>query len=87
MNLESFYYYAKKETKNFFVIGAGSNLLISENIQNRIFIKLGKNFNKMSLTKDNIIIAGCSIFDKNVSEFACKIVWVVLNFYHAYQDL
>ena len=60
----------KKKLKIFFVIGAGSNLLISENIQNRIFIKLGKNFNKMSLTKDNIIIAGCSILDKNVSEFA-----------------
>ena len=67
--LREFLLYAKKETKNFFVIGAGSNLLISENIQNRIFIKLGKNFNKMSLTKDNIIIAGCSILDKNVSEF------------------
>ena len=70
--LREFLLYAKKETKNFFVIGAGSNLLISENIQNRIFIKLGKNFNKMSLTKDNIIIAGCSILDKNVSEFACQ---------------
>ena len=68
--LREFLLYAKKETKNFFVIGAGSNLLISENIQNRIFIKLGKNFNKMSLTKDNVIIAGCSILDKNVSEFA-----------------
>ena len=70
--LREFILYAKKETENFFVIGAGSNLLISENIQNRIFIKLGKNFNKMSLTKDNVIIAGCSILDKNVSEFACQ---------------
>ena len=47
-------------------------MLISENIQNRIFIKLGKNFNKISLTKDNVIIAGCSILDKNVSNFACE---------------
>ena len=70
--LREFLLYAKKETKNFFIIGAGSNLLISEDIQNRIFIKLGKNFNKMSIAKDNIIIAGCSIFDKNVSEFACE---------------
>ena len=53
-------------------MGAGSNLLISENIQNRIFIKLGKNFNKISLTKDNIVIAGCSNLDKNVSDFACE---------------
>ena len=70
--LRDFLLYAKKENKNIFIIGAGSNLLISENIQNRIFIKLGKNFNKISLTKDNVIIAGCSILDKNVSDFACK---------------
>ena len=70
--LRDFLLYAKKENKNVFIIGAGSNLLISENIQNRIFIKLGKNFNKISLTKDNVIIAGCSILDKNVSDFACK---------------
>tara|TARA_B100000989_G_C19521250_1_gene464268 strand:+ start:315 stop:1223 length:909 start_codon:yes stop_codon:yes gene_type:complete len=70
--LRDFLLCMKKEDKNFFVIGAGSNLLVSENIQKRIFIKLGKSFNKISLTKDNIIIAGCSIIDKNVSDFACN---------------
>ena len=70
--LRDFLLYMKKESQNFFVIGAGSNLLVSENIQKRIFIKLGKNFNKISLNKDNIIIAGCSIIDKNVSDFACN---------------
>ncbi len=60
------------KNSSFFTIGAGSNLLISENIQNHIFIKLGKNFNKISLTKDNIIIAGSSSLDKNVSNFACE---------------
>ena len=68
--LREFLLYLKKQNNNFFILGAGSNLLISDNIQNRIFIKLGKNFNKISLTKDNIIIAGCSILDKNVSNFA-----------------
>ena len=53
-------------------MGAGSNLLISDKTKNRIFIKLGKNFNKISLTKDNVVIAGCSILDKNVSDFACE---------------
>ena len=72
IELRNFLLYLKKENDNFFIIGAGSNLLISENIQNRIFIKLGKNFNKISLTKDNIIIVGCSILDKNVSDFASK---------------
>ena len=70
--LREFLIYIKKKNDNFFIIGAGSNLLISERIQNRIFIKLGKNFNRISLTKDNIVIAGCSILDKNVSDFACK---------------
>ena len=70
--LREFLFYLKKENSSFFIIGAGSNLLISDNVQNRIFIKLGKNFNKMSLNKDNVIIAGCSILDKNVSHFACE---------------
>ena len=70
--LREFLIYIKKKNDNFFIIGAGSNLLISERIQNRIFIKLGKNFNRISLTKDNVVIAGCSILDKNVSDFACK---------------
>ena len=70
--LREFLLYIKKQNNNFFVMGAGSNLLISENIQNRIFIKLGKNFNKISLKKDNIVIAGCSILDKKVSDFACE---------------
>jgi len=70
--LRDFLLYIKNDHNNFFIMGAGSNLLISENIKNRIFIKLGKNFNKISLTKDNVVIAGCSILDKNVSDFACE---------------
>ena len=70
--LRDFLSYIKDHHNSFFLIGAGSNLLISENIKNRIFIKLGKNFNKISLTKDNVVIAGCSILDKNVSDFACE---------------
>ena len=70
--LREFLLRLNNKNSSFFTIGAGSNLLISENIQNRIFIKLGKNFNKISLTKDNVIIAGCSILDKNVSNFACE---------------
>ena len=70
--LREFLLYLKKKNNNLFIIGAGSNLLISDNVQNRIFIKLGKNFNKISLTKNNVVIAGCSILDKNVSNFACE---------------
>ena len=70
--LRDFLLYSNKNKNNFFVLGAGSNLLISENIHDRIFIKLGKNFNKISLKEYNIVIAGCSILDKNVSEFASQ---------------
>jgi len=70
--LREFLLRLNNKNSSFFTIGAGSNLLISENIQNRIFIKLGKNFNKLSLTKDNVIIAGGSILDRKVSDFACE---------------
>ena len=70
--LRNFILKLKENHNNFFILGAGSNLLISDKIQNRIFIKLGKNFNKISLTNENVIIAGCSILDKSVSDFACK---------------
>ena len=70
--LRNFILKLQENHNNFFIMGAGSNLLISDNIQNRIFIKLGKNFNKISLTKENVVIAGCSILDKSVSDFACK---------------
>ena len=70
--LRDFLLNIKKDHNNLFIMGAGSNLLISDNTKDRIFIKLGKNFNKLSLTKDNVVIAGCSILDKNVSDFACE---------------
>ena len=54
------------------VLGAGSNLLISEKLGEKIFIKLGKNFSNISLIDDNKLIAGCSSLDKNVSDFACE---------------
>ena len=55
-----------------YVLGAGSNLLISENLGEKIFIKLGKNFSNISLIDDNKLIAGCSSLDKKVSDFACE---------------
>ena len=70
--LREFLLYLKKKNNNLFIIGAGSNLLISEDIKNYTFIKLGKNFNKISVMKDNIVIAGCSLLDKFVSDFACN---------------
>ena len=53
-----------------FILGAGSNTLISDNLFDGIVIKLGKSFNNISLLNEDIIIAGTSVLDKSLSEFA-----------------
>ncbi len=53
-----------------FVIGAGSNVLITDKLFDGAIIKLGRNFSKLSLLNDTTIIAGSSALDKQVSEFA-----------------
>ena len=55
-----------------FVIGAGSNTLISDNIFDGVVIKLSKNFNRISLLKEDVIISGSAVLDKNLSEFAAE---------------
>ena len=53
-----------------FIIGAGSNTLISDNIFDGVVIKLGKDFNNISCLNDDILIAGSGVLDKSLSEFA-----------------
>ena len=53
-----------------FVIGAGSNTLITDDLYDGIVIKLGKNFNRLSLLEKNIIISGAGVLDKNLSNYA-----------------
>ena len=55
-----------------FVLGAGSNVLFSDNVFRGIIIKLGKNFSNISLLSDNKLVAGSATIDKKLSEFACK---------------
>ena len=55
-----------------FTIGAGSNTLISDNIFDGVVIKLSKNFNRISLLRDDVIISGSAVLDKSLSEFAAK---------------
>lgn len=57
-----------------FILGAGSNTLITDHFFDGIVIKLGKNFNNISLHSENIIIAGGAVLDKNLSEFARNII-------------
>ena len=55
-----------------FVLGAGSNTLISDDMFNGVVIKLSKNFNSLSLLGEDIIIAGSAVLDKKVSDFAIE---------------
>ena len=53
-----------------FIIGAGSNTLITDNLFDGVVIKLGNNFNNISLLGDDVIIAGSAVQDKALSDFA-----------------
>ena len=55
-----------------FILGAGSNTLISDNLFDGVVIKLSNNFNKISLLGKDVIIAGSAVLDKSLSEFAMK---------------
>ena len=55
-----------------FIIGAGSNTLISDNIFDGVVIKLSKNFNRISLLREDVIISGSSVLDNSLSSFAAE---------------
>ncbi len=55
-----------------FILGAGSNTLITDNLFDGIVIKLSKNFNNISLLNEDVIIAGSAVLDKSLSEFAIE---------------
>jgi UDP-N-acetylmuramate dehydrogenase len=53
-----------------YILGAGSNTLVSDNIFDGVVVKLGKNFANISLLPNDIIVAGSACTDKKLSEFA-----------------
>ena len=53
-----------------FILGGGSNTLITDKTYDGVIIKLTNNFNNISLLSEDIIIAGSSVSDKSLSEFA-----------------
>ena len=59
-----------KNSEKVFILGAGSNTLISDNLFDGAVIKLSKNFNNISLLGEDIIIAGSAVLDKSLSDFA-----------------
>ena len=53
-----------------FILGAGSNTLITDDLFDGVVIKLSKNFNNISLLGEDIIIAGSAVSDNSLSNFA-----------------
>ena len=60
------------EHNKIYILGAGSNTLISDNTFDGIVIKLGKNFSNVSLLPNGIIVAGSACTDKKLSDFALE---------------
>ena len=71
-NLKELVNFLKKlnNKEKIFILGAGSNTLISDKFFDGVVIKLGKNFNNISLLGENIIIAGSAVLDNSLSDFA-----------------
>ena len=70
-NLKELIKFLKKiNQEKIFVLGGGSNTLITDQKYNGVVIKLSNNFNNISLLSDDIIIAGSAVSDKLLSEFA-----------------
>ena len=61
-----------QNTEKIFVLGAGSNTLITDKQFNGIVIKLSNNFTNISLLNNEIIIAGSGVTDKSLSDFAME---------------
>ena len=73
-NLKDLVNFVKKlnNKEKIFILGAGSNTLITDSLFDGVVIKLSKNFNNISLLGEDIIIAGSSVLDKSLSNFAMK---------------
>ena len=59
-------------TEKIYILGAGSNTLISDKTFDGAVIKLGKNFSNISLLPNDVIVAGSACLDKRLSEFALE---------------
>ena len=71
-NLKELIKFLKKinNEEKIFILGAGSNTLISDTLFDGVVIKLSKNFNNISLLGEDIIVAGSAVTDKSLSDFA-----------------
>ena len=73
-NLKELIKFLKKiqNKEKIFILGAGSNTLISDNKFDGIVIKLTQNFNNISLHSEEIVVAGSAVADKSLSKFAME---------------
>ena len=73
-NLKELIKFLKKiqNEERIFILGAGSNTLITDEQFDGVVIKLAKNFNNISLLNNEIIIAGSAVNDKSLSDFAME---------------
>ncbi len=71
-NLKDLASFLKKlnNKEKLFILGAGSNTLMTDKIFDGVVIKLSQNFNNISLHGKDVIIAGSAVLDKKLSEFA-----------------
>ena len=71
-NLKQLIRFLKKLNKKerIFILGAGSNTLISDDLFDGVVIKLSKDFSNISLLGKNVIIAGSAVLDRSLSNFA-----------------
>ena len=73
-NLKELIKFLKKidNKEKIFILGGGSNTLITDKKYDGVVIKLSYDFNNISLLSDDIIIAGSAVSDKALSEFAME---------------
>ena len=73
-NLKELIKFLKKiqNKEKIFILGGGSNVLITDKKFDGVVIKLANNFNNISLLNEEIIIAGSSVTDKSLSDFAME---------------
>ena len=71
-NLKQLIRFLRKLNKKekIFILGAGSNILISDDLFDGVVIKLSKDFSNISLLGKNVIIAGSAVLDRALSNFA-----------------
>ena len=73
-NLKDLIKFLKKiqDKEKIFILGAGSNTLVTDKKFNGVVIKLTQNFNNISLHSELIIVAGSAVTDKSLSNFAME---------------